>query len=178
MVARVMELVNATRKAIDSGCGPADPAVREAAEAVAILLSLVAPYTAEEMWERLGHQPTVARAGWPAVDEALLVEDSVTAVVQVQGKVRARLHRPDSSPELDAELDHRWLHEGQGTTSRLSIRNGEDVEHVTRVMAPTPYVALHPPNGLAAGLVGRTRPRSRSARAGGAGGCWARNRSA
>ena len=61
MVARVMELVNATRKAIDSGCGPADPAVREAAEAVAILLSLVAPYTAEEMWERLGHEPTVAR---------------------------------------------------------------------------------------------------------------------
>ena len=56
MVARVMELVNATRKAIDSGCGPADPAVREATEAVAILLSLVAPYTAEEMWERLGHR--------------------------------------------------------------------------------------------------------------------------
>ena len=40
---------------------------------VAILLSLVAPYTAEEMWERLGHQPTVARAGWPTVDPALLV---------------------------------------------------------------------------------------------------------
>jgi leucyl-tRNA synthetase len=99
MVARTMELVNATRKAIDSGCGPADPAVREAAEAVAILLSLVAPYTAEEMWERLGHQPTVARAGWPVVDEALLVEDTVTAVVQVQGKVRARL---EVSPEISA----------------------------------------------------------------------------
>ena len=55
MVARVMELVNATRKAIDSGVGPADPAVREAAEAVTVLLSLVAPYIAEEMWERLGH---------------------------------------------------------------------------------------------------------------------------
>jgi len=36
---------------------------REATETVAILLSLVAPYLAEEMWERLGHQPTVARAG-------------------------------------------------------------------------------------------------------------------
>src|SRR5690606_323416 len=43
-VARVMELVNATRKAIDSGVGPADPAVREATEMVAILLSLYAPY--------------------------------------------------------------------------------------------------------------------------------------
>jgi leucyl-tRNA synthetase len=103
MVARTMELVNATRKAIDSGVGPADPAVREAAEAVAILLSLVAPYTAEEMWERLGREPSVARAGWPAVDPALLVEDSVTAVVQVKGKVRARL---DVSPTItDADLE-------------------------------------------------------------------------
>ena len=77
--------------------------MREAAEAVAILLSLVAPYTAEEMWERLGHEPSVARAGWPVVDAALLVEDSVTAVVQVQGKVRARL---DVSPTItDADLE-------------------------------------------------------------------------
>ena len=99
LVARVMELVNATRKAIDSGCGPGDPAVREATEAVAILLSLVAPYTAEEMWERLGHEPSVARAGWPEVDPALLVVDAVTAVVQVQGKVKARL---DVSPDVTA----------------------------------------------------------------------------
>jgi leucyl-tRNA synthetase len=100
MVARVMELVNATRKAIDSGCGPADPAVREAAEVTAILLSLVAPYTAEEMWERLGHEPTVATTSWPEVDEALLVEESVTAVVQVQGKVRGRL---EVSPDISAD---------------------------------------------------------------------------
>ncbi|MFC7726742.1 leucine--tRNA ligase [Nocardioides sp. GCM10028917] len=107
MVARVMELVNATRKAIDSGCGPADPAVREATEAVAILLSLVAPYTAEEMWERLGNNPdhavTVVHAGWPAVDEALLVEDTVTAVVQVKGKVKARLEVSPDISEADLE---------------------------------------------------------------------------
>ncbi len=103
VVARTMELVNATRKAIDSGVGPADPAVREATETVAILLSLVAPYTAEEMWSRLGHQPTVARVGWPVVDEALLVEDSVTAVVQVQGKVRARLEVAPDVSEADLE---------------------------------------------------------------------------
>jgi leucyl-tRNA synthetase len=101
MVARTMELVNATRKTIDAGPGPADPAVREAAEAVAVLLSLVAPYTAEEMWERLGHQPSVARAGWPDVDESLLVEDTVTAVVQVQGKVRGRLEVSPSVSEDD-----------------------------------------------------------------------------
>ncbi|WP_028653403.1 DUF58 domain-containing protein [Nocardioides halotolerans] len=63
------------------------------------------------------------------------------------------LHRPDSAPVVVAALDHRWLHEGQGTTSRLTLRDGEDVEHVARVMAPTPFVALHPPTGLAAGLV-------------------------
>jgi leucyl-tRNA synthetase len=103
LVARTMELVNATRKAIDSGCGPADPAVREATEAVAVLLSLVAPYTAEEMWERLGHQPTVARAGWPVVDPALLVEETVTAVVQIQGKVRARLEVAPGITEADLE---------------------------------------------------------------------------
>ena len=103
VVARVMELVNATRKAIDSGPGGADPAVREAAEAVAVLLSLVAPYVAEEMWERLGHEPTVARAGWPTVDPALLVEDTVTAVVQVKGKVKARLEVAPDIAEADLE---------------------------------------------------------------------------
>ena len=103
MVARVMELVNATRKAIDGGPGPADPAVREATETVAILLSLVAPYVAEEMWERLGHQPTVARVGWPEVDPALLVEEQVTAVVQIQGKVRARLEVAPDIAEADLE---------------------------------------------------------------------------
>jgi leucyl-tRNA synthetase len=103
VVARVMELVNVTRKAIDSGCGPADPAVREATEAVAIMLSLVAPYTAEEMWSRLGHEPTVARAGWPTVDESLLVQDSITAIVQVQGKLRAKLEVSPDISEADLE---------------------------------------------------------------------------
>jgi leucyl-tRNA synthetase len=103
VVARIMELVNATRKAVDSGCGPADPAVREAVEAVAIMLSLIAPYTAEEMWSRLGHEPTVARAGWPPVDESLLVQESITAIVQVQGKLRAKLEVSPDVAEADLE---------------------------------------------------------------------------
>ena len=102
-IARVMELVNAARKAIDSGCGPADPAVREAVEAIAIMLSLVAPFTAEEMWERLGHKPTVALAGWPTVDESLLVADSVTSVLQINGKIKERI---EVSPDIsDADLE-------------------------------------------------------------------------
>ena len=102
-VARVMELVNATRKAIDSGCGPADPAVREAVEAVAVMLSLVAPFTAEEMWDRLGHKPSVALAGWPEVDEKLLVADAVEAVIQINGKIKERI---EVAPTItDAELE-------------------------------------------------------------------------
>jgi len=102
-IARVMELVNATRKAIDTGCGAADPAVREAAEAIAIMLSLVAPFTAEEMWERLGHKPSVALAGWPIVDESLLVADAVTAVLQINGKIKERI---EVSPTItDTELE-------------------------------------------------------------------------
>ncbi len=104
-IARIMELVNATRKAIDSGCGAGDPAVREAVEAIAIALSLIAPYTAEEMWFRLGHQPSVALAGWPAVDDSLLVADVVTAVIQVNGKIKERI---DVSPTIsDAQLEAR-----------------------------------------------------------------------
>ena len=109
-VARIMELVNATRKAIDSGCGPADPAVREATETVAISLSLIAPYTAEEMWERLGHEPSVALAGWPEVDSTLLTEDSVTAIFQVNGKIKNRV---EVSPSIsDKELEEMALSDG------------------------------------------------------------------
>lgn len=87
-VAKVMELVNALRKAIDGAPGPADAAVREAAEVVAKALSLFAPYTAEDMWAKLGHQPGVALAGLQLADESLLVETAVIAVVQVDGKLR------------------------------------------------------------------------------------------
>jgi leucyl-tRNA synthetase len=98
-VARIMELVNAARKAMDGSPGPADPAVREAAEVVTIALSLVAPYVSEEMWERLGHAPPVAKAAWPTVDTSLLVTQAVTCVVQVQGRVRGRLQVPPDISE-------------------------------------------------------------------------------
>jgi leucyl-tRNA synthetase len=103
MIARIMDLVNVTRKAIDSGPGPADPAVREATEAITIALSLFAPYTAEDMWERLGHAPTVALAGWRKADPTLRVAESVTCAVQVDGKLRDRL---EVSPQVaPAELE-------------------------------------------------------------------------
>jgi leucyl-tRNA synthetase len=104
-VARLMELVTAARRAIDSGPGAGDPAVREAAEALAVMISLFAPYTAEECWQDLGRsaasgpESSVGRAAWPAADQALLVNETVTCVVQVNGKVRDRLDVPPAITE-------------------------------------------------------------------------------
>jgi leucyl-tRNA synthetase len=93
-IARLMELTSLLRKAIDGGGLAVDSraiAVREAADALARMLSIFAPFTAEEAWSLLGHDPSVVGPGWPTHDPALLVESVVTCVVQVAGKVRDRL---------------------------------------------------------------------------------------
>ena len=100
-VAKIMELVNALRKAIDGQAGPADPAVREAAETVAKALSLFAPYTAEDMWQKLGFKPGVALAQLPESDLSLLVESSIIAIAQVDGKVRDKFEVPVDISEAD-----------------------------------------------------------------------------
>ncbi len=68
------------------------------------------------MWETLGHAPSVANAAWPKVDPALLVTESVTCVVQVQGKVRAKL---EVSPSIaEAELTARRAGRSPGCSGR------------------------------------------------------------
>ncbi|MDP9101486.1 MAG: leucine--tRNA ligase [Actinomycetota bacterium] len=100
-VARFMELTSALRKAVDGG-STADASLRDGAEALAVMLSCYAPYTAEEAWSRLGHDvdggDSVHRTRWPEADPDLLTEESVTCVVQVAGKVR---HRLEVSPDID-----------------------------------------------------------------------------
>ena len=129
VVARLMELVNQIRKTIDSGPGAGDPAVREAIEAVAVLLSLFAPYTAEDMWERLGYEPSVAEAGLRKPDPTLLVEESVTAIVQVDGKVRDRL---EVSPAIAAEELEQLARASAGVARAVGER---EIVHVV-VRAP------------------------------------------
>jgi leucyl-tRNA synthetase len=93
-IARLMELTSLLRKAVDGGAlsAPAGAAaVREGGEALASMLSVFAPFAAEEAWSLLGREASVVFAGWPSYDEALLVEDTVTCVVQVAGKLRDRL---------------------------------------------------------------------------------------
>jgi leucyl-tRNA synthetase len=96
-IARLMELTSALRKAVDAGATstPAGAAaVREGAEGLAAMLSVFAPFAAEEAWELLGNPPSVVFAGWPSTDAVLLVEDTVTCVVQVAGKLRDKFDVP------------------------------------------------------------------------------------
>jgi leucyl-tRNA synthetase len=67
------------------------------------MLSLVCPFTSEEMWERLGHKPSIATAGWPEVDPALLVADEVEAVIQINGKIKGRINVAPSISDADLE---------------------------------------------------------------------------
>jgi leucyl-tRNA synthetase len=69
-------------------------ALREAIDALVLMLSPFAPHTAEEMWEMLGHAGGLAKASWPAFDPAVAKADEVVVPVQINGKVRARVTAP------------------------------------------------------------------------------------
>jgi len=78
-----------------------DVVPRETAEQLVAMVAPVAPHIAEELWERLGHDSTVVYGPFPVADEALLVEDTVTCVVQVKGKVRDRIEVPTDISDGD-----------------------------------------------------------------------------
>ena len=80
-----------------------DAVPREAAEAVVLMTAPVAPHIAEELWGRLGHEGSLAFEAFPVADESLLVQATVTCVVQVQGKVRDRLEVPADISAADLE---------------------------------------------------------------------------
>jgi leucyl-tRNA synthetase len=105
-IARFHELVNAMRKAADSDAPPAG-SLRDGVSALAVLLSCYAPYTAEEVWSRLGHDvrsgDSVHDSTWPTFDPALLVDETVTCVVQVAGKVRDKLEVPPGISEAELQ---------------------------------------------------------------------------
>ncbi|MFN3076111.1 MAG: leucine--tRNA ligase [Alphaproteobacteria bacterium] len=87
-VARIRELTNA----VADGVEDAEPAVfRFCLETIVRLLAPMTPHIAEEIWRELGHAEMLAVSAWPVADPALLVEDTVTLAVQVNGKLRATL---------------------------------------------------------------------------------------
>jgi leucyl-tRNA synthetase len=91
-ISAVMELVNEIQAA------PDDPAARFATETAVSLIQPYAPHVAEELWTVLGHE-RLWRHPWPVADPALLVEDTVEVVVQVNGKLRDRLLVPADTPD-------------------------------------------------------------------------------
>ena len=101
-ISAVMELVNAIYQFLsEDGDGPEAFAVlRLAVETAVILISPMVPHIADEMWEALGHVGSVVQEPWPQWDEAAVVEEMQLIVVQVNGKLRSRVHvSPNASKE-------------------------------------------------------------------------------
>jgi leucyl-tRNA synthetase len=94
-ISKLMVLTNEMRSTLDGG-----GAARGAAEALAQMLAPFAPFAAEELWrEVLGHADSVHVSRWPSFDAALAAEDTVTLVVQVDGKVRDTIEVPAGADE-------------------------------------------------------------------------------
>ncbi|MGO9245483.1 MAG: leucine--tRNA ligase [Verrucomicrobiia bacterium] len=76
---------------------------RKLLEPFVLLLAPYAPHLAEELWEKLGHKQSLAYAPWPKHDDALLKEDKVTVILQVNGKIRDRVEVPAQISAADLE---------------------------------------------------------------------------
>jgi leucyl-tRNA synthetase len=89
-ISTVMEWVNALYLYKEQPTA-VDVVGREAVEAILILLAPFAPHITEELWRGIGHTESIHKQPWPQVDEAALVQDEVTVILQVNGKVRDRI---------------------------------------------------------------------------------------
>jgi leucyl-tRNA synthetase len=97
-ISKLMVLTNEMRTALDAGHG-----ARGAARALVQMLAPFAPFAAEELWRvDLGEPSSVHVSAWPSFDPALVVEDTVTLIVQVNGKVRDKIEVPADVSEADA----------------------------------------------------------------------------
>jgi leucyl-tRNA synthetase len=100
MLAALMEYTNHLGKVKDAVFNT--DAWQEAVESLILMLAPSAPHFAEELWQRLGRSYSVHNQTFPTYEEKLAAEDEITLVVQVNGKVRARLNAPSSIPEAEA----------------------------------------------------------------------------
>jgi len=106
-ISALMELVNEMYAFGDPARPQSASVMREAIEALVIMISPFAPHTAEELWEMTGHTGGIAHASWPSFDEAVAKADEIVVPVQVNGKLRSRLRvAADTS---DGELRERAL---------------------------------------------------------------------
>ena len=126
-ISAIMELVNVLYQwdPRQEQSGVTLAVIREAIEAVLLLLSPMAPHIAEELWERLGKQESIFATPWPAYDAAAILEEEITVVVQINGKLRSSIAiSVDSSEEeiksrvLADEKIKKWL---EGTSIKKII---------------------------------------------------------
>jgi leucyl-tRNA synthetase len=120
-IAQMMILVNEAAK---------DPVrYREVSQTLVLLVSPWAPHVGEELWERLGHAPSIVKASWPTFDPDLCIEDEIKVIFQVNGKLRddAMVPRDTSDEELERlafESDKVLRHlEGRPVRKVIVVRN-------------------------------------------------------
>jgi len=100
-ISAVMELVNLASSKIGDEKSIDAIVMRKCLETVVLLLFPMVPHFCEEMWEATGHDSTLDNASWPTFDAEAIKEDSITIIIQVNGKVRTRLEVPATINEDD-----------------------------------------------------------------------------
>ncbi|MCH8551080.1 MAG: leucine--tRNA ligase [Natronospirillum sp.] len=122
-IAAIMELLNTLNRFPDDR--PQElPVVRESLEAMVLMLQPVAPHITHVLWQALGHDSLIVDHAWPQVDESALVRDEITYVVQVNGKVRARIDMPADADKATIEAT------AQAADNVRKFTDGKDVKRV------------------------------------------------
>lgn len=120
-IAQVMTLMNVLEKAATAS--EQDRALlQEGLETVALLLAPITPHISHELWQRLGKQGAIIDAQWPKIDESALVQDSLTLVVQVNGKLRGQIEVPAAASREEVEAAARGNENVLRFTEGLTIR--------------------------------------------------------
>ncbi|MGV8919691.1 MAG: class I tRNA ligase family protein, partial [Pseudomonas sp.] len=120
-IAQVMTLMNVLEKAAQT-TGQDRALLQEGLETVALLLAPITPHISHELWGQLGHSTPVIDAGWPVLDKTALVQDSLTLVIQVNGKLRGQIEMPASATREEIEAAARINENVLRFTDGLTIR--------------------------------------------------------
>ncbi|WKT61506.1 leucine--tRNA ligase [Microbulbifer thermotolerans] len=136
-IAAVMELLNEVNRLAERDSAQGLAVEREALQAAVLLLAPVTPHICHELWMALGNDTPLVDAPWPQVDENALVRSSITLVVQVNGKVRAKLEAPadadnDTLEQLALANDNVQKFIGDATVRKVIVVPGKLVNIVAK----------------------------------------------